>query len=229
MSLILNIDTATETAYINIAENGVSLGEARNEEMKDHAGFLQTAIQALAKKIGINLHELEAIAVTAGPGSYTGLRVGMASAKGLCYALNKPLITMGTLEVMTDRAILQSDHISKHPKALFCPMIDARRMEVFTAIYTGNFDIIQSPEALILTDHSYEKLLSENIVYFFGNGSKKWQNICISSNVIFLSLNTDALYMSRVSYKEFCSKKFADLAYCEPMYLKEFDSTQRGN
>jgi len=227
MSLILNIDTATEQAYINIAENGVSLGEAFNKDMKDHAGFLQTAIRSLSEKTGIPLKKLDAIAVIAGPGSYTGLRVAMASAKGLCYALDKPLITISSLTALADLAHQQKNLFPDADAAFICPMIDARRMEVFTALYNNQLEMTGPVEALILSDNSFEHILLNNKIIFCGNGSAKWATICNHPNALFLTLNIDAAYMSGLSYTEFCAGNFASTAYSEPLYGKEFFTTQK--
>jgi tRNA threonylcarbamoyladenosine biosynthesis protein TsaB len=131
MSLLLHIDTAVENASVCISKNGELIGIAENKNQKDHATWIQPAIQSLMKEAVYNLKELDAVAVSNGPGSYTGLRVGLATAKGLCFALNKPLITLSTLEVMTIAAL----NIPISNINYFCPLIDARRMEVFTAIY----------------------------------------------------------------------------------------------
>ena len=177
MSLLLNIDTAVTTASISIAKDGIILGEAINTEQKDQGAFIQPAIQAIAKNIGINLTELNAIAVVSGPGSYTGLRVGMASAKGLCYALDKPLITIGTLNLLAYQAINQADIQQNDMPTLFCPMVDARRMEVFTAVYDKELNTILSPCAMIVDENCFANLLLNNKIVFFGNGAAKWQEI----------------------------------------------------
>ena len=135
MALILNIDTSTEKASICIASNGVSTALLENAQQKEHAGWIHPAIEELLEQTKYTLHDLEAIAVTAGPGSYTGLRVGMATAKGLCYALNIPLITENTLRAMALASRQAYDGKINLENILFCPMIDARRMEVFTALF----------------------------------------------------------------------------------------------
>ena len=166
MSLILNIDTASENAHVSIARDGQVLHILSSESQKEHASFLQTAIQELVKITGIHLKEIDAVAVTAGPGSYTGLRVGFASAKGLCYALKKPLITIGTLEVLMVSA-LQLYPPGPDENILFCPMIDARRMEVFTAIYQQDLNVYIRPCAMILDEFSFEKDLAKSKILFF--------------------------------------------------------------
>ncbi|HQW93579.1 MAG TPA: tRNA (adenosine(37)-N6)-threonylcarbamoyltransferase complex dimerization subunit type 1 TsaB, partial [Ferruginibacter sp.] len=150
MSLILNIDTSSEKAHVSFAKDGSLLALLSSESQKEHASFLQSAIQQLCKTASIHLPEIDAVAVTAGPGSYTGLRVGMASAKGLSYALKKPFITMGTLDILARSAI---DFFPEQAEpVLFCPMLDARRMEVFTAIYQKDLKTILEPGALILDE-----------------------------------------------------------------------------
>jgi tRNA threonylcarbamoyladenosine biosynthesis protein TsaB len=135
MALILNIDTATETGGICIAEEGKTLAMAVNPEQKDHASWLHPAVEKIMRDAGCGMKDLQAVAVTAGPGSYTGLRVGMAAAKGFCYALGIPLITENTLKVMALAAKEQAPG-----DGLLCPMIDARRMEVFTAVYQNDLE-----------------------------------------------------------------------------------------
>ena len=221
MSLILNIDTASEIAHINIAEDGVIIQEEKNTNQKDHAAFLQPAIYSLLKKAGNKINDLAAIAVNYGPGSYTGLRVGMASAKGLCFALTKPLVTVGALEMLTTSA-LSSFKESDIKSTLFCPMIDARRMEVFTAVYTSSLQVISPPAALVLDNNSYVKVLLNNPAIFFGSGSPKWRNICNIKNGTFVDVPDNSLALSILSFKKFSQKSFANLAYSEPLYIKEF-------
>ncbi len=221
MSLILNIDTATESAHVSIAKDGIVVQSFQNKSQKDHASFLQAAIQQLAKDAAITLTATDAIAVTAGPGSYTGLRVGMASAKGLCYALNKPLIMLNTLEVLTVSAIRRFTDQLANGSTLLCPMIDARRMEVFTAIYDRHPAIILSPRALVLEEQSFKEQLNNKII-FFGSGSGKWHSICRNSNALFEVVSILPEAMADLSWQFFCRKQFADLAYSEPYYLKDF-------
>jgi tRNA threonylcarbamoyladenosine biosynthesis protein TsaB len=222
MSIIINIDTATEAAHVSIARDGVIMQQAFNTNQMDHAGFLQVAIKDILNKAEINFLQVDAIAVTIGPGSYTGLRVGLSSAKGLCYALNKPLITIGTLEVLAKSSLISPEKAKFEPKTLLCPMIDARRMEVFTAILDQSLQTVLSPCALILDETSFNELLMESPVAFFGNGSQKWQNISSSANAIFLDVSINPLAMSQLSQNKYSIANFSDLAYTEPIYIKEF-------
>src|SRR6187431_295345 len=155
MALILNIDTAVDVASICLAKDGNVLSIARNESQKDHASWLHIAIKEIFEKNTLELGSVDAIAVTGGPGSYTGLRIGMATAKGICYALNKPLIALNTLHVMANAA-------KKEKADLLCPMIDARRMEVFTAMYSKDLQIVKEPAAIELNEKSFDEELSAN-------------------------------------------------------------------
>lgn len=222
MSLLLNIDTATEVACVSIADNGHILQEAINKEQKDHAFFLHTSIDALCKKANIHLSELSAVAVTAGPGSYTGLRVGMAAAKGMCFALDVPLITIGSLDVMAWQSIHISKNVPCDLPVLFCPMIDARRMEVFTAAFDSELNPQVLPLAMVLDENSFANQLLTNKIVFTGTGSIKWKELCLHKNAIFTSIGVNALYMSELSYKKYLREEFADIAYVEPLYVKEF-------
>ncbi len=219
MSLILNIDTASEKAHVSFAKDGLILDVLSSASQKEHASFLQTAIQQLIKNTGIVLTDIDAVAVTAGPGSYTGLRVGMASAKGLCYALKKPLITIGSLEVLTISALQLFSAADE--SLLFCPMLDARRMEVFTAVYDKNLSVFLSPCALILDSSSFEKMLLKNKMLFFGSGSDKWKLICNQSNAFFENVTILPESLSKRSHILFLENKFTELVYSEPFYVKE--------
>ena len=215
MALILNIDTAVDVASVCLAKDGQALSIVKNESQNDHASWLHIAIKEIFEKNNLELGLVDAIAVTGGPGSYTGLRIGMATAKGICFALNKPLISLNTLLVMANGAKEESTE-------LLCPMIDARRMEAFTAVYTKDLKIVKEPAAITLNENSFAEYLSKNSICFFGNGSNKFHAIEKSSQAFFSDIKTDASSMISLSGKSFTEKKFADLAYAEPLYLKEF-------
>jgi universal bacterial protein YeaZ len=222
MSLILNIDTTLENAQVSFAENGIVVSALTNNTQKDHASFLQHAIQQLIKTTGIELKNIDAIAVAAGPGSYTGLRVGMASAKGLCYALKKPLIALNTLEILTMSALEELEE--KDNELLFCPMIDARRMEVFTAIYQKDLTVVLPPCAMILHEKSLEQFISKSKILFFGNGSQKWKTICNHTNALFQEISNSPGCMAKLAHQYFSTGRFVDLAYSDPIYIKDFQS-----
>ena len=215
MALILNIDTAVDVASLCLAKDEAVLSIVKNESQKDHASWLHIAIKDTFEKNNLELRSVDAIAITGGPGSYTGLRIGMATAKGICYALKKPLIGLNTLLVMANAA-------KKENADLLCPLIDARRMEVFTAIYTKELQIVKEPAAITLNENSFDEYLSDNRTCFFGNGSNKFKAIIKQDNAIFKDLKADATSMIALSEKKFTGKEFTDLAYAEPLYLKEF-------
>jgi tRNA threonylcarbamoyladenosine biosynthesis protein TsaB len=215
MSLILNIDTATETASIALAREANVLLLRENPEQKDHAGWIHQAIRELLAASGHGLKDLQAVAVTSGPGSYTGLRVGMATAKGLCYALGIPLLTESTLKVMASAASGLGD-------ALLCPMIDARRMEVFTGVYDRYLSEIVAPGPMVLDASSFIGLLSERPVAFFGSGSSKFRQLISHENAQFPDVHHQAGHLAALSHIKFRAGAFTDPAYAEPVYLKEF-------
>lgn len=221
MPLILQIDTATEHASICLSKNGEAVVSLESADQKNHGSFLQPAIQDLMRIAGIDLAQLDAIAVTEGPGSYTGLRVGLASAKGLSYALQKPLITINTLKLMAAAAISKTDNASSFG---FVPMIDARRMEVFTAIYSSELQVLEAPNALILDETSYLGLLDTKQLIFIGSGAPKFQNICTHPHAFFPAIQHQAADMGVLAETAFNNSEFANLAYCEPFYLKSFYS-----
>lgn len=232
MALLLNIDTATENAGICISKDGKALRTMVNNQQRDHAAWIQPAIEQILQETQNTAKDLQGIAVTAGPGSYTGLRVGMATAKGLCFALNIPLITENTLRVMAYAATLQSfpngDEYSIKAglknATLLCPMIDARRMEVFTALYDLELNIVEMPAALILEADSFNKELENNSILFLGNGSAKWKLVCNHPHAFFADVVQTAEHLAPLAERLFLQGKFADLAYEEPVYLKEFYS-----
>lgn len=217
MSWLLNIDTAVETASVCLALDDKPVAVKVNPSQSDHASWLQPAIATLLLENNLSLKEIDTFAVSAGPGSYTGLRVGMATAKGLCYALNKPLILVNTLQMMAVSALKEST-------SFLCPMIDARRMEVFTAVFDHDLTPVVEPHNCILSENSFLEILSQDSISFFGNGSNKFKSLVYHPNAIFKYLETTAEQMVGLSYQSLLKNSFADLAYCEPQYGKEFFS-----
>lgn len=218
MSIILNIDTALQTSSICLAENGKLSALKINPSQQDSASWLHVAIKELSNETNCDLLQLDAIAVSEGPGSYTGLRVGMATAKGLCYALNKPLITINTLQMMAFLAREQRD-------GLLCPMIDARRMEVFTAVFDQRLNIVLPYANMVLDENSFQDLLQKERVSFFGNGSIKFQQITQQPSAVFASIEIDASAMTALSHEKFLRKELTNLAYSQPFYGKDFHSS----
>lgn len=225
MALILNIDTATEIASVCLCYNTEILSIRFSSEQKNHAAFIQPAIQQMMQELNQSLENIDAIAVTGGPGSYTGLRVGLATAKGIAYALNKPLIIENTLKVMALAAVeayaaLAQLHTIK--PWLIAPMIEARRMEVFTAIFTPDLQTIMQPAAEILTENSFNNLLKDNYILFFGSGSLKWKEMVQNSSAFFSEINYNAGHLGILAYQSFQNNRFENIAYSTPFYLKEF-------
>lgn len=223
MSYILNIDTATEAASVCLSKDRDVIHMLTSTDQKNHASFIQPAIASVMQESGIQLSQLDAVAVTGGPGSYTGLRVGMASAKGICYSLDKPLIVINTLEVMAIAAIENDNNAAD----LFCPLIDARRMEVFTAIYDHSLQNRLLPQAMVLEEQSFAIFLDKSIVQFSGSGMEKLSKFLCHPNARFTDIKHHAGHLAHLAFKSFTEQRFVDLAYSEPMYLKAFFDTSK--
>jgi tRNA threonylcarbamoyladenosine biosynthesis protein TsaB len=212
---ILLIDTAVSSASVCLARNGEIISLKTNDSQKDHASWLHIAVKEVLGEAVSKIEDLSAVAISNGPGSYTGLRVGLSAAKGICYAAGKPLITVNTLLLMAMAA--------KETSAdLLCPMIDARRMEVFTAVYTKDFEPIIQPCNMVLDENSFQSLLSAKTICFFGNGSEKFLNTFPHKNALLKQVVFSAADMVKLVYKKFEYSDFEDLAYVEPNYVKEF-------
>ena len=219
--LILNIDTARSKASVCLSIGASILRILSNEKQTDHASWLHLSIQSLLASEGKTLKALDAIAVTEGPGSYTGLRVGMAAAKGFCYALSIPLIMVNTLKVMACSASSQLNDLQDH---FLCPMIDARRMEVFTAIYSIRLEEIIGPLSLVLDEELsfFEKGIFKNKLIFFGDGSLKFKAICPPALGNFSNFETDATHLAMLSSEMYRKANFSDPVDAVPFYLKAF-------
>lgn len=221
--VILSIDTSTETGSVGLSIDGQTMAQRTSSDQRDHAAWVQVAIQELLNETGKDMRDVRAVAVTSGPGSYTGLRVGMATAKGICYALNVPLITENTLKVMAFGVIRQEG--ANAGGALFCPMIDARRMEVFAAVYDGCLQERVKPGAYVLDEAAFGELLNRETVIFFGSGSAKWKHLCSHTHARFIEMNISMVScLGEMAAGLYSQGKFADLAYENPAYLKEFYS-----
>ena len=215
MSLILNIETATKNCSVSLAKDGITiLTKEISEAGYSHAEKLHVFIEEILKETQSNVKDLKAVAVSKGPGSYTGLRIGVSSAKGICYALDIPLIAVDTLQILAKQL--------KVEKGIIVPMIDARRMEVFSAVYDNNHNKISEVQAEILTGKSYAEI-QEN-VYFIGDCQEKCKTVLTKPNFHFVteSIFPSANEMSALSFEKFLNKDFEDVAYFEPFYLKDF-------
>ncbi|MFY0253223.1 tRNA (adenosine(37)-N6)-threonylcarbamoyltransferase complex dimerization subunit type 1 TsaB [Chitinophaga sp. 30R24] len=224
MALILNIDTATTIGSVSLSRDGQVLQTLINEKQQDHAASIILFVQQLLKEHQLLPEALDAVAVSAGPGSYTGLRVGVATAKGLCYAWDKPLLAISTLQMMAQGLVAEL----KDEQAWYCPMLDARRQEVFMAMYTPHLEEIMSPQAMILEATSLDAKLAQKKIYFFGDGSPKWELMLSShKNAIFAKYVISSAHMAPLSELAFEKRMFVDLAYFSPFYIKPFYSTQK--
>jgi tRNA threonylcarbamoyladenosine biosynthesis protein TsaB len=224
MATFLLIYTATAHASVCIAKDGKVLGSLETSDQKSHASFIQPAIESLCKQTGTALNTIDAIGISLGPGSYTGLRVGMATAKGIAYATGKPLIGINTLQIIAAAAK------AKHPNhnGSICSLLDARRMEVFTGIYAHTLEPLTTSTALILDAQSFENELEKSPILFVGDGAQKFMEICSHASAIFdSSLTYSALDMIELTEKAFVLADFLDLAYSEPLYIKAFHDTRK--
>ena len=215
MSYILNIETATKNCSVALAKEGKTiLCKEIAEEGYSHAERLHVFIEEIIKEVGITFQDLIAIAVSQGPGSYTGLRIGVSAAKGFCYALDIPLIAVDTLQVMASQVTVSS--------GLIIPMLDARRMEVYSAIFNPKFEKIRAVQAEIITENSFEEL--QETLYFVGDCAEKCKTVLTKENYIFLDeiKYPSAKEMSGLSFEKYQKNETVDVAYFEPYYLKDF-------
>ena len=216
MPLILNLETATKSCSVALAENGnvIALKELVSEQFS-HAEKLNLFIEDVLKEANRSMNDLSAVAVSAGPGSYTGLRIGSSTAKGICYALDLPLISINSLMALASLRSIES--------GLICPMFDARRMEVYSAVYTSELQIIKPTDAVIIDKHSFEDLLGEGKMLFLGPGAEKCREVINHPNADFdLGTEVSAAGMVGLSYAKYLESQFEDVAYFEPAYLKDF-------
>lgn len=223
---ILCIETSTNCCSVAVTIDGIAVAVAANMDRANHASELPIFIQQLLDKCKEHNWKLDAIALSQGPGSYTGLRIGASTAKGLCYGLNIPLIPIDTLQVicMSMLAQMNQNRITLAEGAQLCPMLDARRMEVYTSIYSTNATRTRDIEAKIINEQSFLQELSKNTLYFFGNGAEKCKNTITAPNAIFIdNILPHAQYMGIiVKSHTTTSLDIKQLAYYEPFYLKEF-------
>jgi tRNA threonylcarbamoyladenosine biosynthesis protein TsaB len=218
LTYILNIETATKNCSVSIAKNGKTILCKEIAEIGySHAEKLHVFIEEILQETKLSYKDLSAIAVSQGPGSYTGLRIGVSAAKGLCFALNIPLLSTDTLQVLATQVVAK--------KGLIIPMIDARRMEVYSAIFDFNFKKIREVEAQIIDENSFSE--TDETIYFVGDSNEKVKTVLTKSNFIFLEniVYPSANEMSQISFEKFLHNNFEDLAYFEPHYLKDFMMT----
>lgn len=220
MSCILHIETSTEVCSVSASQDGASIFSKEDFNGSSHAVVLGVFVDEALSFIDNHAIPLDAVAVSCGPGSYTGLRIGVSMAKGICYGRNIPLIAIPTPEVMTVPVLLFQD---LPEDALLCPMIDARRMEVYAAIYDRALKVKREISADIIDENSYSEFLAEHPVYFFGNGAAKCREKITHPNAHFIeNIHPLAKWMFPLAERAMAEKDFKDVAYFEPFYLKEF-------
>ena len=226
MALILQIETATTSCSVALSRDGNTIAVKELNERNAHASSVTLFIEDVMKAGNYSMKDLDAVSVSMGPGSYTGLRIGVSTAKGLCYALDIPLISVNTLTSMASK--MQEQYQTRD--VLFCPMIDARRMEVYTAVFDKAVNALQPVEAKIIDSDSFAELLDQNIVVFFGDGAPKCKDVLgANPNAVFVDdFINSAADMSKLAFEKFGQQQFEDVAYFEPYYLKDFIAGGKG-
>ncbi|QZT35799.1 tRNA (adenosine(37)-N6)-threonylcarbamoyltransferase complex dimerization subunit type 1 TsaB [Halosquirtibacter xylanolyticus] len=225
MALILNIETATEICSVCLSKDGVVTHIKENKEGLNHANLLTVFIEDILKEADIKATDLDAVAVSSGPGSYTGLRIGVSAAKGICYGANIPLISISTLQAMANHAATSQEE--KTNNTLYASLIDARRMEVFSAFYDIENNIQRQINADIIDEESYRDMLEQHPVVFVGNGVEKCKAALNHTNAIFAEeIKASSAYFAPIAEKKFQQQEFESVAYFEPFYLKDFVATQ---
>jgi len=221
--MLLHIETSTTVCSVALSENGQLFFEKVSYEGPSHAALAGVFVEEALREMKEQGAVLEAVAVSSGPGSYTGLRIGVSLAKGICFGYNVPLIAVPTLDLLAYTAI-QTHAVDSG--ALYCAMIDARRMEVYSAVYDAKMVVVRPVEAEIITAESYAGYLDKSEVCFFGNGAAKCRDIIQSDKAYFLDdIHPLAVNMIPLAEKLFHAGDFVDAAYYEPFYLKEFQAT----
>lgn len=216
MALILNLETSTKVCSVTLARNGEELFTKEVfSEKYSHAENLTLFIQLVCEKSNVTLRDIDAVAVSEGPGSYTGLRIGTSTAKGVCYALEKPLISVNSLKALANLKNIEA--------GFKCPMFDARRLEVYSAVFDHELNELDKTKAVVVDENSYVEYLDQGEVLFLGPGAEKCKTIIRHPNAVFdLKTLVSAKGMISLSEEKFNDGKFEDVAYFEPFYLKDF-------
>ena len=224
---ILNIETSTNVCSASITSGPDNLVSRESIEGPSHSSLLTVFVGEIMEEAALDYASLSAVSVSMGPGSYTGLRIGVSAAKGICYAAGLPLIAINTLDLMTEMA-LSSGYIENG--GLLCPMIDARRLEVYTALFNAEGKQLTDVRAEIITEETFREFDSNEKLWLFGNGAGKCMNIINYPNIMFIpEIYPSASKMGRLSYRAFTEGKFESIAYFNPFYLKDFIATTPRN
>ena len=222
MSRFLFIETTTNVCSVALSDENEIIALKESSEDRAHAKILAPFIREILDENKLETSDLDAVVLSKGPGSYTGLRIGVATAKGIAYASDIPLIAISTLRAMAYGFVQKN----QHPNALFIPMIDARRMEVYSAVYDNNNKGVRAIQADIIDEKSYSEYLSNSEVYFFGDGAPKCKDVITSERAHFIdNFDPSAAYMHHLAMDKWKNKDFEDVAYFEPFYLKDFIAT----
>lgn len=223
MTTILLIETATTACSVGLAQDGKLIALRESLDLRSHAELITVFIEELMRKTNLSFTALDAVAVSKGPGSYTGLRIGVSTAKGVCYAHDKPLIAIETLYAMA-AGFKQNYSASLQEHDLLCPMIDARRMEVYAAVFDTGLSILLPTEAVIIDEQSFQNFLKNRRIHFFGDGAAKCQvSLGMHSNALFTEgVNPSVGFFVEAAFEAYAKKSFENLAYFEPFYLKDF-------
>ena len=225
---ILNIETTGENCSVALSEGSSIKNLKEHKEGKSHASKLSVFIDQVLKDEQLSVQELDAVSISKGPGSYTGLRIGVSTAKGLCYGADIPLVSVHTLQALSQFLIEHSDEYNLEipNNAYLVPMIDARRMEVYSAVLNANNHFERNVRAEVIDAGSYKEMLEERPVIFFGNGTYKCKELLTHKNALFVDdIEFSAVNMVTLSNQQFANKAFEDIAYFEPFYLKDFRAT----
>ncbi len=223
--MILCLETSTAVCSVSLVDNGNVIALRESLDGQNHAEKITIFIDEVMKEAGVAYKDLDAIATSMGPGSYTGLRIGVSTAKGLCYAMEKPLIAIDTLAAMAHGFVSnQLSAFSFQLSTILCPMIDARRMEVYTAFFNEKLERTSETEALVIDENSFMELKQNNHLYLFGDGADKLASLFENENNITVveKFHCSAAYMAKLADEAFKNKQFVDVAYFEPFYLKNF-------
>jgi tRNA threonylcarbamoyladenosine biosynthesis protein TsaB len=223
--ILLLIETSTDVCSVAISSGEEILASRVLKEPRSHARVVAPMVSDLLSERGIDMAEVDGVVVSKGPGSYTGLRVGVSLAKGLCYGASKPLIAVCSLELLANLALKQiegSTLTNLDEKIFIVPMIDARRMEVYTAVYDADCNRLEPVQALVVDEGSFKSYLERGVVYICGDGSSKVKTIVNHPNARYLVVESLATGMLKRALQKYKEAKFEDLAYFEPFYLKDF-------
>lgn len=216
MAIILHIETATKNCSVSVADKGELLAiQELNDGNYSHAEKLHPFIQQVIQEAKLSFNDIDAVAVSKGPGSYTGLRIGVSAAKGLCFAFDKPLISIETLQSLAYKLSIE--------QGVIIPMLDARRMEVYAAVYNSKHEQVRDIKAEVIDENSFQEYLSKGKVYFLGDGAEKCKEVITNENAVFIDGEfPSAKEMVKLSFDKYKKNDIEDVAYFEPFYLKDF-------